>query len=142
MPFFANKRKEIIKMPKIFFYDVGLRNQVIRNTSSLSLRVDAGALIENYIFSYLNNNLSITEDLKFWRTKSGNEVDFIVETGDSLLPIEVKYRTGQKDALPSGIRFFSQKYNPKKALVITRDYLGKRIENGVKIYFIPAYLLG
>ncbi|MEW6007143.1 MAG: ATP-binding protein [bacterium] len=142
MPIFTNKRKEIIKMPKVFFYDVGLRNQVIRNASPLALRADAGALMENYLFSYLINNLGIEEELKFWRTKSGNEVDFVVESGETLLPIEVKYRAGKKDTIPSGIRFFLQKYNPKKALIITRDYLGKRINNGVEIYFIPVYLLG
>lgn len=142
MPFFDNKRKEIIKMPKIFFYDVGLRNQVTRNTSPLALRGEAGALIENYVFAYLVNNLALGEELKFWRTKSGNEVDFVVESGDFLLPIEVKYRAGKKDTIPTGIRFFLLKYNSKKALVITQDYLGKRGANDVKIYFIPVYLLG
>lgn len=142
MPFFANKRKEIIKMSKVFFYDIGLRNQVTKNTASLSLRPDAGALIENYVFSYLNNNLRIGEELKFWRTKTGNEIDFVVESGDSLLPIEVKYRAGQKDTIPAGICSFLPKYNPKKGVVITKEFLGERENNGVKIYFIPVYLLG
>jgi hypothetical protein len=142
MPFFTNKRKEVIKMPKVFFYDVGLRNQVIRNTSPLSLRADAGRLIENYVFSYLAKKVGIGEELKFWRTKSGNEVDFVVESEEDLLPVEVKYQAGKKDAIPSGVRFFIPKYNPKKAIVITQDYLGKRISNGVEICFIPVYLLG
>jgi len=141
-PFFVNKRKEVIKMPKVFFYDVGLHNQVIRNTSPLSLRTDAGALIENYIFSYLNNNLGSGDELKFWRTKTGSEVDFVVESQGFLLPIEVKYQAGKKDTVPSGIQSFMQKYGSKKALVITKDYLGKRINNDAGIFFIPVYLLG
>jgi predicted AAA+ superfamily ATPase len=66
----------------------------------------------------------------------------VVSSQDLLLPLEVKYQAGKKDMIPSGIQSFMQKYDSKKALVITKDYLGKRINNDLWIFFVPAYLLG
>ena len=42
IPFFTNKRLEIVKNPKIYFLDIGLRNVIIKNFSSLEERVDKG----------------------------------------------------------------------------------------------------
>jgi len=146
-PFFANKRKEVVKMPKVYYHDTGMRNQVVRNFQSLPVRSDAGALIENSVFRALSNRLSIVQDLKFWRMKNGGEVDFIVE-GEQLTPIEVKYTAMKSPRLPSGIRSFIREYKPESAYVVTRDYFGKlEIDNGtdngaaIPVMFVPAYLL-
>jgi uncharacterized protein len=40
-PFFTNVRKELTKMPKVFFYDLGLRNSLLGNFESLAERIDA-----------------------------------------------------------------------------------------------------
>ena len=53
-PFYQNKRKEIIAAKKVFFNDTGLRNFLINNFSSLSSRVDSGALFENAVFGEPN----------------------------------------------------------------------------------------
>jgi len=146
-PFFVNKRKEVVKMPKVYYHDTGMRNQVIRNFQPLSMRPDVGALIENSVFRSLNTRLSITDELKFWRMKNGSEVDFIVE-GEQLTPIEVKYTAMKSPRLPSGIRSFIREYKSEKACVVTRDCFGKlEIDNGtdngaaIPVMFVPAYLL-
>jgi hypothetical protein len=64
-PFFSNKRKEIVKMPKLYFHDTGLRNQAARHFQSLSARTDTGALVENAVFKALTTRLSLLETLKF-----------------------------------------------------------------------------
>ncbi len=76
-PFFKNIRKEIIKMPKVYFYDLGLRNFFVNNFNSYETRDDKGQLLENAAFKQLmeKNNLG---EMKFWRTVNQNEVDFIV----------------------------------------------------------------
>ncbi len=139
-PFFANKRKEIVKMPKVYYHDTGMRNQVIRNFQPLPLRPDAGALVENYVFRSLNGRLSLLEELKFWRMKNGSEVDFIVE-GEELIPVEVKYTAMNTPRVPSGIRSFMRSYSPSKGIVVTKDYVGKVEVNGGEVIFVPAYLL-
>lgn len=139
-PFFVNKRKEIVKMPKVYYHDTGMRNQVIRSFQPLLSRPDTGALVENAVFKSLAVRLSPIEELKFWRTKNGMEVDFIVE-GEELVPIEVKYTAMDRPGVPSGIRSFIRDYAPSRAIVVTGDYAGKVEVSGCEVIFTPAYLL-
>ncbi|MBK6947458.1 MAG: ATP-binding protein [Haliscomenobacter sp.] len=77
-PFFQNLRKELVKMPKGYFQDLGLRNALINYFAPLEQRPDKGALLENYVFRRLTEQYA-THQIKFWRTADGNEVDFVVE---------------------------------------------------------------
>ena len=77
-PFFKNIRKELTKMPKIYFSDLGLRNFFVSNFKSLELREDKGSLLENAVFKQLIEKHPKNE-IKFWRTTGQNEIDFIVE---------------------------------------------------------------
>jgi uncharacterized protein len=90
-PYYKNIRKELTKMPKIYFNDMGFRN-ILQNYFELPQnRIDKGQLIENYLFIRLRK--LYTEDaLKFWRTADGNEVDFLVSTQfDKGFAIESKF---------------------------------------------------
>ena len=75
-PFFRNARKELTKMPKIYFYDLGLRNFFTNNLESFEKRSDKGALLENAAFRQFRE-LFEKDQLKFWRIAQKNEVDFI-----------------------------------------------------------------
>ncbi len=85
-PFFKNVRKEITKMPKIYFLDLGLRNFFLRNFRFYQQREDKGQLLENILFRQLLEKHHF-EDIKFWRTIQKNEVDFVV---NEELALEVK----------------------------------------------------
>jgi predicted AAA+ superfamily ATPase len=85
-PFFQNVRKELTKMPKVYFYDLGLRNFFFNNFNQLVAREDKGALLENIVFRQLLEKQEEGE-IKFWRTVSKNEIDFIVR---DKLAMEVK----------------------------------------------------
>ncbi len=88
-PFFTKASKEITRMPKVFFFDNGIRNMLIKNFSPLELRLDKGGMLENVVFKYFVETLPL-EEIKFWRTKSGAEIDFVVNDN----AYEVKYSTG------------------------------------------------
>jgi len=137
-PFFTNRRKEIVKMQKVFFIDTGLRNSIIRNFNPLNLRSDSGALIENAIYSQLLKNLGILETLHFWRTQSKNEVDFIL-LKDRPIPLEVKYKEFKACSIPSGIHAFLAKYNPKYAFVLTKRYVDTTRSNDTQVIFQPIW---
>ncbi len=89
IPYNANVRSQLTKMPKIYFFDLGIRNLILNNFLSPSDRMDAGALFENFVFMELKN---LKEKIFFYRTISKSEIDFIVEVGTALLLIEVKYK--------------------------------------------------
>ncbi len=140
-PYFKNKRKEIVKMPKVYFYDIGLRNSSIKAFSLPDLRPDLGQIVENYLFCMINTVLKTNEEIKFWRTKAGAEVDFIVET-NQIIPIECKFQEMSYANIPSGMRAFIQNYKPKAGIVITKDYFDKVKKGETTVYFLPAWAIG
>jgi uncharacterized protein len=77
-PFHSNLSKELIKMPKIYFSDNGLRNAAMNRFYDFTTREDKGALLENYIFNRLRD-LNGIDAIRFWRTTDQHEIDFIVQ---------------------------------------------------------------
>jgi uncharacterized protein len=77
-PFFSNKRKEITKMPKVYFLDTGLRNYFVRNFEPIRMRNDYGSLLENMMFKTLLIHHD-SDDIHFWRNNNKNEVDFVID---------------------------------------------------------------
>jgi hypothetical protein len=109
-PFFSNKRIELVKNPKVYFVDTGLRNSISGDFRPLRDRPDRGALVENHHFSEF---LKAGREAKYWRTKSKAEVDFIV---DERLPVEVKSKLSRPVAGKS-LRSYIEKYVPEQAIV-------------------------
>ncbi len=125
-PFFTNKRTELVKIPKIYFYDSGLRNSVIGDFKSPEARQDIGPLNENFVFSQL---AYCGHEPRFWRSKSKAEVDFVIDKG-GLIAIECKTAfTGKAKGLSS----FTMKYKPLKSVVACRD----RMEKHGDIIYLP-----
>jgi predicted AAA+ superfamily ATPase len=139
-PFFTNKRKELTKNPKVYFLDPGLRNKLASDFTPLKHRVERGALVENYVFTTLYRTISDKRSLKYWRTQTQAEVDFIVQTSGKIIPIEVKYRSSP---ITPGKSFYSflDKYRPKKGLIVTRNYWGRQRINKTEVYYIPVYYM-
>ena len=137
LPFHSNKRVELVKNPKIYFYDCGLRNSLIDNFSQPVNRPDKGALVENFVGAQL---LDRDTNLKFWRTKNKVEVDFILESEGKVTPFEVK--AGQETNIPSGLASFVGNYSPEKAFVINEADNKKRLIKTTPILFIPYWQPG
>jgi len=137
-PYFTNKRKEVVKMPKIYFNDTGLRNIITRNLNTIEERNDKGNIVENVIFNELFKTQEQLAEIKFWRTQSKAEVDFVLEDRE-ILPIEVKYQSFKKIKVPSGVKNFIKTYKPKKAKVITKDFSRNIKQANTEISFIPAW---
>lgn len=121
-PYFKNKRKEISKMNKIYFYDLGIRNALIDNFNTLQNRNDIGQLFEN---------LMIIERLKqreykeiyatqyFWRSYDGAEVDLVEEKGGKLYGFEFTYNPKKRKSVP----FLWKEYKNTSHKIISRQNL-------------------
>lgn len=97
-PFSRNLRKEIGKKRKIYFYDLGIRNSIIKNFNSLDVRNDIGALWENFLMaerikSNSAGNRSVNQ--YFWRTYDKKEIDLVEESGGILTGYEFKWGKGK-----------------------------------------------
>lgn len=94
-PYKNNIRSQVSKMPKIFFFDLGIRNSILNNFLDLSSRQnDAGRLFENFVFLELKS--SYQKNIYFYRTVNKSEIDFIIEKNNKLSLIEVKYKSLNK----------------------------------------------
>jgi len=93
--FSRNLRKEISKTSKYYFFDIGLRNALIRNFNPLKMRSDVGELFENWFIMEKIKAASIFErpaNFYFWRTYDQQEIDLIEERAGRLYGYEVKWR--------------------------------------------------
>ncbi len=87
-PFFKNKRTEIVKNPKVYFFDSGLRNVIVNDFRRFEQRTDAGQLLENAVFMQLTKG---GYEFNYWRDKKKNEMDFVLKLENrKMLAIEVK----------------------------------------------------
>ncbi len=130
-PFFTNKRVELVKNPKVYFFDTGFRNVCIDNFSEE--RSDMGNLYENFIFSELVKENS---QVKFWNTKSNAEVDFVIEKQGKITPIEIKAKINETKITKS-FDSFIKKYKPKNGYFLSLDFEGKKLINKCNISFLP-----
>jgi len=95
-PFSRNLRNELKKLRKVYFYDTGIRNAVIRNLNPIHLRQDAGQLWENFLISErmkynLNNRVRV--NAYFWRSHQQQEIDYLEDNGGLLSGFEMKWGT-------------------------------------------------
>jgi hypothetical protein len=140
-PFFKNRQKELSKNPKIYFHDLGFRNNLLENMNRLRNHPDAGAIIENAVYIRLNELCEGQQKLNFWRTKTGAEVDFVLQIKGQPMPLEVKYSTYSKEQLSRSLASFIESFKPEFAGVLTKNYWGSMEKNKTRILFIPVYYL-
>lgn len=99
-PFYSNLRKELTRMPKIYFKDLGLRNMALNRFHDFSSRGDRGALLENYVYKRLTG-LFDADHIRFWRTTDRKEIDFVVATsfGEGLaFEVKMTCRSGKTNS--------------------------------------------
>jgi len=87
-PYAVNIRWELVKTPKIFFIDNGIRNY---SANDFTLN---GALFENSFFCYINNAYK-AKHINFFRTKEKQEIDFVLDS----IPYELKLKYEGKGLL-------------------------------------------
>ena len=138
-PFFRNRQKELTKNPKIYFHDTGLRNVLLDNFSPFEKRTDAGALVENAVFTRLSNSGLAPGRVYFWRTKKGAEVDFILRRGDDVVPVEIKYSSFETERISRSLASFIESFKPKFACVLNKNLWGMVRKNTTQVFFIPVY---
>ena len=117
-----NLRKEVSKMDKIYFYDLGIRNYLIDNLKPLDQRMDSGSMWENFIIAERRKQLFYTGrsvQTYFWRTYTGSEIDYVEEDGDGLRGYEIKI---SKTKVQSP-KLWKDEYNAGFQLINRENYI-------------------
>jgi predicted AAA+ superfamily ATPase len=103
-PLSRNLERELGRLRKIYFYDVGVRNALLDSFSPLSLRPDADALWENFVISErvkLNSNRGAPPKSYFWRTYTGGGIDYLEEKERGFFGFECRWGAGRWRQPPS-----------------------------------------
>ncbi len=109
VPAFAvNRTKRLVKTPKAYWSDTGLALQLA------GIKKPDGPHLENLILcdllAWRDASLSDRPEIFYWRATSGDEVDFVVESGEELIAIEVKATTRPRIRDIEHLRTFQHEY--------------------------------
>ncbi len=135
-PFLGGKRAELKSATKVYYLDNGLRNALFGGFGAVADRADGGALAESWVFAEIAKCTGLLDSVRFWRTRGGAEVDFVVDrpTGERF-GIEVKLGALNEPRLSRGARAFIEAYRPTRFLLVN-DGLSQVVDvDGVPVHF-------
>ncbi len=115
-PFYNNLGKRLTQMPKLYFYDTGLCCSLLEleTESHVNTHPLRGALFENIIILELLKkrfNNGQRSNLFYWRDRTGNEIDVLIDQSSQVIPIEIKTATTFNTDYLKGINYW-KKINP------------------------------
>jgi predicted AAA+ superfamily ATPase len=120
-----NVRNELKKSRKVYFFDNGIRNAIIRNFQALELRTDQGALWENYLVSERRKANMANERYAsswFWRTTQQQEIDYLEDQDGLLQAYEFKWNPKANVRWP---KTFKDHYPDHTLDVVNRENYGE-----------------
>ncbi len=108
LPAFAvNRTKRLIKTPKLYWGDTGLAMHLAQEDDPRGAHLENLALHD--LLAWRDSRIDRAE-VFYWRTAAGEEVDFVIEAGGRLLPIEVKSTTRPRLRDTANLRAFRSEY--------------------------------
>ena len=139
--YFRNRTKRLIKSPKVYWMDPSFSIYLSGYYDKRTLKKsrEYGSFFEALVYHHLRimaNLLKPKANIYYWRTVYGDEVDFIIEYGNKIIPIEVKSseRVHQKDL--KALRVFLKEY-PFTIMGIVVYRGNDIVQLGKKIFAVP-----
>lgn len=132
-------RQSISAAPKFYLFDVGVAGQVCGRRLTEAAGAEFGRAFEHFILQEIVAARGYREKdfpIRFWRTKTGLEVDFVLNRGE--VAVEVKGRVRRRDLRP--MRAFQEEFAPRRAIIVTAERDRRRIE-GIDVMPYPDFLL-
>jgi hypothetical protein len=108
-PFSANLAKRLVKTPKVYLEDSGVACALsaVDTWATLERQHRVGAMLETWLAAELRKLIALGEartTTTYWRTRAGEEVDFLLERGGSVVGIEAKWTRRFTDRDLAGLR--------------------------------------
>lgn len=120
---------------KLFLSDIGILNNLlnisINDILNDNLKIYKGVITENYVANQL---LANEIPLFYWKNKQNVEVDFLIETKDGIIPIEVK---SSDNTQSKSLKIYNGLFNPPYAIRMSTKDFGYNSET--KIKSVPLY---
>lgn len=133
-PFKKRQSRDVItKASKYYLFDVGVAGRIAKRHISDLMGAEFGKAFEHLILMELLAYRSYKEkdfNINFWRTKTGIEVDFVLDSGKVALEIKGSSRVNKKDLY--GLKVFDKEFSPRKSYVVCSEK-EKRISGKIEI---------
>ena len=118
----------LTQRPKFYLFDVGIAGAVTKRSIAEERGEAFGRAFEHFIFTELAAHSSYRElhyAIRFWRTKAGHEVDFVLGDGEVALEVKGTSRVDQNEL--RSLSIFSEEYAPKAAIVVSNERAERRV---------------
>ena len=138
--FTLSKKRSVLQSPKFYYYDVGITNFLLGRRKMEPGSELFGHSFEHFIIQELIAWLGYhqsDEQLTYWHTTSGYEVDAII--GEGRVAIEVKSCEEVKSRHLRGLKAFSEDFPDCRLIVVSFDTYRRRM-NGVEIIPVNEFL--
>lgn len=131
-----NLGNELKKSCKTYLYDLGARNMLLKDFSYVNDRPDKGVILETFVFLKLQSGLLPNMEIKFWRTRDGGEVDFILLKDRKAIPIEVKSKLSSPE-IPSGLKRFLTRHPSTQSAYVINEVIDRETHyESCRIHFM------
>jgi predicted AAA+ superfamily ATPase len=119
-----------------------MRNYPLGLFGNLGSPSEFGFVFQNLVYQMLTASIPTgPTHVHFWRTKDKAEVDFVVEKGKKLIPIEVKYKALKDIEIPRALIHFCEQYSPDEAYIVNLALKKKQRVGRTDIIAIPYWEL-
>lgn len=144
-PYYTNISKQLIKSPKLYFYDIGLASYLlnIKDEKQLENHYLTGYLFENLvmgdILKYVTNSGN-NNSLFYIRDKTGHEIDLLIKNGKTICA-EIKSSVTFNPDFLKNLIYFKELLNPDKLFLIFSGNLETKVKNVLSISWKETEIL-
>ena len=132
-PWARSADRRMIQTEKFYLFDVGVANHLARRRPKIG-GADFGKSLEHWVLMEILNYRRYRDpdlDVRFWRTSTGMEVDFIL--GDMAAAIEVKATARVTDAHLRGLRALSEGHRVRRSVVVSLEKEPRTLSPGITV---------
>lgn len=130
-----------LQQSKFYFFDCGVVRAIMNTTSYPPNPEERGALIETLIYNEMRAYLEYANlhfPISYWRTYDGAEVDFVVETPERIIAIEVKNSSSWQRKFNRGLRRFAREAPQSYSIRCFGIYSGSNEQLWEDIHVVPV----
>jgi len=141
-PFYINRGKRIVKSPKLYFLDTGILCYLagINSATQVFKGYMAGQMLETIVLGEIvrnSYNQGKIPRIFWWRTSGGEEVDFILEHGDKIIPIEVKMSSAVNKNTTKNLASFCDLFSEKVEKAFLVNFSREKVIAGKGLVVMP-----
>lgn len=134
-PWRKRAKRRLVETAKFYLFDIGVAHYLNPEARTIAEGSDLyGRAFEHFILSELRGYIDYRSPgvpIRFWRTSSGIEVDFVI--GDMDVAVECKSNRTVRQADLAGLRALREEHVVRRALVVSREEIPRTTTDGIEI---------